>query len=86
MSSRAFRAIPGADATTYVPVGLDVGQTLRVVVTYTDLHGTLETLQSTSTGGSSVKNGKFCMIICRLLHIMRWVWMTALGREVLPEV
>ena len=42
-------SIPGANATTYVPVNADIGQALRVVVTYTDLHGTTETVGSAST-------------------------------------
>ena len=38
-----------ATTTTYVPVGADVGQTLRVRVNYTDLHGTNETRLSAAT-------------------------------------
>ena len=39
----------GRTSTTYVPVDADIGQTLRVVVTYTDLHGTAETVGSAAT-------------------------------------
>ena len=46
---RGNTPISGANATTYVPVNDDIGQTLRVVVTYTDLHGTAETVGSAAT-------------------------------------
>src|SRR5450830_1382327 len=42
--------------------------------------------QSISTGGSSPRKGKVCTIICRLLQIMLWVLITALGNLVEPEV
>lgn len=42
--------------------------------------------QSIRMGGSSARKGKVCTIICRLLHIMRWVLTTALGILVEPEV
>jgi len=35
-------------------------------------------VQSTSTGGSSVRNGRQSAICCWLLHHMRWVLMTPL--------
>ena len=41
--------ITGATSTTYVPTAADLGQTLRVRVSYTDLQGTAETLLSTPT-------------------------------------
>ena len=44
--------IPGATSTTYVPTAADLGQTLRVRVSYTDLQGTAETLLSTPTAAS----------------------------------
>src|SRR5262249_51155028 len=42
--------IAGATAATFTPRQAQVGQLLRVVVTFTDDHGTLETLMSAATG------------------------------------
>ncbi len=46
---RGSTPITSATGTTYVPAIADIGQTLRVRVTYTDLHGTAESLLSAST-------------------------------------
>jgi Ca2+-binding RTX toxin-like protein len=45
----AFANIVGATASTFTPTQAQVSQRLRVVVTYTDLRGTLETLNSAET-------------------------------------
>ena len=42
--------------------------------------------QSSITGGSSSRNASIVLIIAWLLHSMRWVLITALGRPVEPEV
>ena len=45
-----FTDIGGATASTYTLGDPDVGKTVRVVVSYTDLHGTSETVTGTPTG------------------------------------
>jgi Ca2+-binding RTX toxin-like protein len=45
-----FVDIAGATNTTFTPVQAQVNRRLRVVVTYTDAHGTAETLTSAATG------------------------------------
>ncbi|MGR4865241.1 M10 family metallopeptidase C-terminal domain-containing protein [Caulobacter sp. LARHSG274] len=44
-----FASIGAADQSTYTLDGADVGATVRVVVSYTDLHGTAETATSAAT-------------------------------------
>ena len=46
--------IAGATGTSFTPTSAQAGFTLRVVATYTDNHGTLETLASASTGTVAV--------------------------------
>lgn len=46
----AFTDIPGATGATFTPGQAEVGRTLRVVVSYTDLHGTAEQVTSAPTG------------------------------------
>jgi hypothetical protein len=41
--------IPGATASTYAPGDADVGNTLTVVVSFTDAHGTIESIESAPT-------------------------------------
>ncbi len=53
---RGNTPIPGANATTYVPSDDDIGQTLRVVVTYTDLHGTAETVSAATAAVINVND------------------------------
>ncbi len=45
-----FADIVGATSATFTPTQAEVGRRLRVAVSYTDLHGTLETLFSAETG------------------------------------
>lgn len=45
-----FADIPGATSATFTPTQAEVGRRLRVAVSFTDLHGTLETLFSAETG------------------------------------
>ena len=50
LGTGAFSNIAGATTPTYRPTADDVGRTLRVVLRFTDNHGTLETLTSAPTG------------------------------------
>jgi Ca2+-binding RTX toxin-like protein len=49
-TGNTFVTIAGATNTTFTPVQTQVNRRLRVVVTYTDAHGTAETLTSAPTG------------------------------------
>jgi Ca2+-binding RTX toxin-like protein len=49
-TGNTFVNIAGATNTTFTPVQTQVNRRLRVVVTYTDAHGTAETLTSAPTG------------------------------------
>jgi hypothetical protein len=44
-----WSAIPGADQSTFTPQAAQVGRALRVVVTYTDNQGTIESLTSAAS-------------------------------------